>query len=110
MTAPYDLLTQFADATATEVRHAACPCPHCAVMMELAHGPKDGPPAHPGDFCVCIKCAGGSRYDEAMRLYAVTEADLAALPAEYRAQFEELQSLVRYVKMREQRGDGLVRA
>lgn len=74
-------------------RHEPSPCGHCGKQLDAASS--DTATAKPGDVSVCMYCTGVNRFDEGMRLVAVNDAELAALPDDMRAVLEEMQALVR---------------
>lgn len=85
------------------VRVPATHCPHCqAKLSGAAHfdfettvRPK------PGDFSVCLKCAGMLRFGAGLKLEALSVADFWQLPALERAQIDQMRRKVRRLLLRE---------
>ncbi len=86
------------DKDVTRFLESPAPCPSCGAPLKTTHSLEQGGAA-PGAFTVCIKCAGVSQFDVGMKLKAVSDADVEALPPEFRKVVEDLQALVRHVKL-----------
>jgi hypothetical protein len=73
-------------------------CGHCGELSVGATTSDDRKPK-PGDISICASCAGVNRFDDALRLYAVSEADLAELPLDH-AELEDGRALLRAAMLR----------
>lgn len=74
-------------------------CGHCGVALDRVSS-KQGGSASPGALSVCFACLRLNRFDEQLRLVALTEAERAALPDETRAQIEDAVAVLRASRMR----------
>jgi hypothetical protein len=87
---------------AKTTRFAGSPCGHCGKALDAASS-DTGQPA-PGNLSICVVCLGINRFDDALRNVAVTDEELAALPADVRSTLEEMQAIMRRSRMAERKG------
>lgn len=76
------------------------PCGHCGKLLEAATGTESGQKAEPGNLSICVKCLGINRFDENLAMVAMTDEDMAAVPAPVRAQLDEMAALLRSSRYR----------
>jgi hypothetical protein len=81
-------------------------CPHCGYVVD-ANGPSgplaDGaeiPRPEPGDYTVCIACAGICQYSETMQMIATTIED-PDLDPEARQEMRRMIAAIEYLKSRQ---------
>jgi hypothetical protein len=80
-------------------RLIASPCPTCGKSLDGASNPSGAMPS-PGDFSVCVYCAGFARYDERLALRACSADELDELEPEARAGLETAQDAIRTAVLR----------
>jgi len=74
------------------------PCGHCGTVLDAASSEAGGVPTA-GCVSVCFNCFGFNRFDDALTMVPMTEADLAGLPADLRVQLEDMASTLRHYRM-----------
>jgi len=95
----YEALEAFASATdVTRKLDREAPCPSCGAGLVHTHSVSTHP-AEPGNFTVCIKCGAANRFNEEMQLEPVSDAEVEELPPDVRAHLQDLQAMVRHVKL-----------
>lgn len=57
-------------------------CPRCQHVFDRASSVFESRRPSPGDLSICIECEAFLRFGEALELIALTDADVAALPAD----------------------------
>lgn len=90
------VLKRFADdveGKGTTALAISTPCGHCGKELDAASG-APGEVPRPGCFSVCTACGGINRFDDQMRLVRVSDEELAALPAEFQSQMQEMKAFL----------------
>jgi hypothetical protein len=95
-----NILAFLSDEKTTRIEES--PCGHCGKGLSAASS-DTGKPA-PGCLSICTRCLGINRFDDALRNVAVTDEELAALPADLRSHLEEMQAILRHSRMAAQKG------
>lgn len=70
------------------------PCPTCGKSLDAASGGKGHTPK-PDDVTICVYCSALLRFNEALGLDPMTDAEIEALPSDVRHQMQEMADLLR---------------
>lgn len=70
-------------------------CPICGYTLEGHTNTSGSGGPEPGDFTICMACAGILRYDVGLKVYAIT---LDEVPEECRAQVEKVVDATKTLK------------
>ena len=75
-------------------RVQAAPCGTCGTLLDGASSASGAKPTA-GDLAVCMYCAGVNTFDAAMKVSALNDEQIDALPAGVTRQLREMQALIR---------------
>lgn len=71
-------------------------CPSCGYTLDGHTNTSGSGGPGPGDFTICLACAAIMRYDEGMKVYAIT---LEEVPEECRSQVEKVIAAVKTLRV-----------